>query len=91
MDISQIEGRQKLPQQLHHCSQSVCYTAIGHASLASCPGVCASIKEPVTSDILLHVVENERWVLRQPAVSSDQTQQLMPPPKKMPRTEPQPS
>jgi mRNA-capping enzyme len=61
-------------------------------SYTTAASVCSSIKEPVTRDILLRVVENERWVPRLPPTTTpSDTQQLMPPPKKIPRTEPQPS
>ena len=63
-----------------------------------CVGVCASIKEPVTKDILLQLVETERWLQPHPPTQDSQQvggvqrrgedRGLMPPPKKMPRTEP---
>lgn len=54
-------------------------------------GVCASIKEPVTKDILLQLLEAERWMpphLLQESRGEDGTRGLMPPPKKMPRSQP---
>ena len=54
-------------------------------------GVCASIKEPVTREILLHVVETERWTrphtpppLHESARGGEG---LMPPPTKIPRSD----
>lgn len=51
-------------------------------------GVCASIMEPVTVDILLRVIEAERWSHPQhPSHTTPQpdSRNLMPPPKKLPR------
>ena len=57
-------------------------------------GVCASIKEPVTKDILLQLIETERWMPPHPhpplqeCRGEDGTRGLMPPPKKIPRSQP---
>jgi mRNA-capping enzyme len=63
-------------------------------SYTTAVSVCASIKEPVTRDILLHVVEAERWSRHKPPPPSaapptlEAGQELMPPPRKIPRTQP---
>ena len=55
-------------------------------------GVCASIKEPVTKDILLQVVETERCLQPYPerggVQGGGEERGLMPPPRKMLRTDP---